>query len=120
MFVPIAEINIDSQLSLEEVGELISKKIFGGLKFIGREQYIRDEVPAVYLESDLLGLSYVLSGGPVDGYFLEIEPANEPADKNGVFAISEWIVSQLQSVQNIKATWEKNDLLDCNPNLPIG
>ena len=54
--------SVQSHLSLEEVAELFSGKIFGGLAFGGKDLEIYEEVPAVFLDMPILGLRVVLSG----------------------------------------------------------
>lgn len=75
-----------SEKSLEEVAAIISAKLIGGIPFVGRDEHIYDEIPAVYAEHDVLGLRLILQGfGGEEGYQLEIKPrryplGNEPAD----------------------------------------
>jgi hypothetical protein len=54
--------SMQSALSLEEVGELLSEKVFGGLKFSGRELEIHEEVPAIFIQEPIMGLKVVLEG----------------------------------------------------------
>ena len=67
-----------SNLSMEEVGEILSNRLFGNLKFEGKEKNIYDEVPAMYIESDIIGLRFILSGysgmGENERFVLEINP----------------------------------------------
>lgn len=67
-----------SNLSIEEVGKILSNRLFGDLKFEGKEKNIYDEVPAMYIESDIIGLRFVLSGysgmGENERFVLEINP----------------------------------------------
>lgn len=65
-------IQLFSQMSIEEVGAIISTKVLGGIRLIGRENCIRDEIPAIYSETEVLGTRFILSGEPDDiGYELE-------------------------------------------------
>jgi hypothetical protein len=67
------DLHIISKLDIEGVAAIISERLFGGAKFVGRERYIYDEVPAIFLEQPILGLRIVLQGfGGDDGYFLEM------------------------------------------------
>ncbi|MDS0526555.1 hypothetical protein NNC19_12760 [Clostridium sp. SHJSY1] len=62
--------------SLEEAGEIISKKLFGGLEFQGKELSIYEEVPAIFIKNQILGLSVILNGysgyGEDERFILEI------------------------------------------------
>lgn len=51
-----------SNMILEEVGVLISKKMFGNLAFQGLDKRIYDEIPAIFIDNEILGLRIVLSG----------------------------------------------------------
>lgn len=73
---------IYTSLQLEELGNLLSQKIFLNANFGGKEEYIRDEVPAIYFDG-LLGLRVILYGyGGDDGYVLEIYTRNIPGKKS--------------------------------------
>jgi hypothetical protein len=75
-----ATISFQSTLSISEVGAYISPILFGGLKFEGLEKNIYDEVPAIFINDAILGLTIVLSGyngfGENERYILEISPKN--------------------------------------------
>jgi hypothetical protein len=70
--------SLQSNLKLEEVGVILSEKIFAGLKFSGKELEIHEEVPAIFIQEPVMGLKVVLdgfSGLEQDKYFtLSIEP----------------------------------------------
>ncbi|GMQ64600.1 hypothetical protein [Vallitalea maricola] len=67
-----------SSLSIVEVGAIISQKVFGGLVLKGLEKRIYDEVPIIFINSEILGLRVVLSGysGYSEGnhFVLQISP----------------------------------------------
>jgi len=67
-------LRIVSDMSIEEVGELISRKLFGGLSFGGKEDYICEEIPAIYIKKQLLGIRIILNGfpGKNGGYILDL------------------------------------------------
>lgn len=71
-------INFKYQLSIEEVAKVISTSLFGGAPFCGLEKRIYDEVPAVFIENGVLGLSVIIQGykgfDHLQGYWLEIIP----------------------------------------------
>lgn len=63
----IGDVILKSHLSLEQVGEILSDRLFGGLKFGGKEKYIHEEIPAIFIQQPILGLIIVLDEGPCDG-----------------------------------------------------
>ncbi len=74
------DIKILSDKCLEEVAATVSSKLLGGVSFVGRAEYIHDEVPAVFAEHDILGLRVILQGcGGAQGYFLEMR-GRKPLD----------------------------------------
>ncbi len=56
-------VTFKSELTLEEMSELISSIFFMGNKFSGLEKRIYNEVPAVMLNGNFIGLNVILSGG---------------------------------------------------------
>lgn len=80
-YVPfiVGAVALKSDLSIEEVGEKIAEKLFGSLKFIGKEEEIYEEVPAVYIAPNILGLRIILQGysgmEDANGFSLGIHPA---------------------------------------------
>lgn len=57
--------------TITEAGEKISEKLFGGIPFGGLEEHICEEVPAVYIKPQILGLEIVIQGyGGQEGYNL--------------------------------------------------
>ena len=56
-------VTLKSDLTLIEMSELISSLFFMGCKFDGLEKKIYDEVPAVMLDGNFIGLNVILSGG---------------------------------------------------------
>ncbi|WP_223821937.1 hypothetical protein [Paenibacillus peoriae] len=50
---------IFSEESLIVVAQIISDKLFWGVPFIGLEDHIYDEVPAVYIDNPILGIQKV-------------------------------------------------------------
>ncbi|MBN9386289.1 MAG: hypothetical protein J0H74_36355 [Chitinophagaceae bacterium] len=69
---------LKSDLSIEEVAKILSERLFGGLKFGGKEKEIYEEVPAIFIDPDILGFNIVLQGYPgineEIGYSLSILP----------------------------------------------
>lgn len=60
-----------TELSIEEAGELISQKLFGGLELSGLDKQIYDEVPAIYIEHEIMGLRVV--SGQKGGWIMKAE-----------------------------------------------
>ena len=89
-----AFVDFKSKLTLEQLCKLFSESFFFGVDFIGGDEGIWDEVPAVRLSKDFFGLRIVLGG--YDGvYTLEIETfdfnwdlLNEEDKKSAVVDIS--------------------------------
>jgi hypothetical protein len=66
-----------SDLDIESLGRLISENLVGGLPFEGLEKYIRDEIPAIYING-ILGCRLILLGFP-----------GEPGDNRSSLVITE-------------------------------
>lgn len=102
-----ADIYLKSSKSLEEVGAILSKELFGGLPFGGRENYIRDEIPAIYIEPEIMGMEIILVGGDIDGItILQIRPSdnitNEEIIDSSNGNLSEYLKFMLRSIEGIK------------------
>lgn len=69
---------IQSNLELEELASKISFKLFGNLEFIYGEHSIWEEIPSMYIDSNILGMLVIFGGyGKEDGYCLEVSPYGE-------------------------------------------
>jgi hypothetical protein len=70
--------SLKSSLSLEELADKISSKLFCGLKFSGKEFCIHEEIPAIFIENPFMGLRVILDGysglGEEEGFCLYVEP----------------------------------------------
>ena len=77
---------LKSSFSLEELGQILSDRIFGGLGFGGKELSIHEEIPAIFIQSPILGLEIVLDGysgySKGCGYSLSIAPYADALDGN--------------------------------------
>lgn len=77
----IGSVEFQSELSIFDVSNLISEKVFSGLKFEGFEESIYEEIPALYIKSPILGTKIVLSGtkgfSNDDSYLLDLIPVDE-------------------------------------------
>jgi hypothetical protein len=70
---------VRTTLSLEELAPIISNQLFGGLPFGGREKSIWEEVPAVFINTPVLGSLVVLGrgnnqGAPGNCFVLSVSP----------------------------------------------
>ena len=76
----IGLVEFQTDRDIFEVANLISEKIFSGLKFGGFEESIYEEIPALYLTNTILGTKVVLSGQKGflkdNSYLLEIKPVD--------------------------------------------
>ncbi len=71
MHILYCKLNLRSVLSLEELAEIISARVLGGIPFTSGIHSIRDEVPAVCTGTEFLGMQAVLMGEPdEEGYYL--------------------------------------------------
>jgi hypothetical protein len=95
----VCGLDIQTDKSLEEVALLISKEILGGIPFIGREEFIRDEIPAVYVKDAILGFDVVLQGG--DGHFFLELTSIRSEDAFNEIDISDYIALLIKQVDGL-------------------
>jgi hypothetical protein len=60
------------------VARILSEELFAGVPFVGEDEGIWDEIPAVRLANDFLDLRIELGGDPESGYTLQILAAHFP------------------------------------------
>ena len=102
-------INIKSTLCLEDVAEIVSAHLLGGVQFGGKEESIRDEIPAIYSSEYVLGARFLLLGEPDDeGYYFEVLDHKRlsgatPTQVRDFLDISSDIVALLEDVGSIRA-----------------
>ncbi len=53
----VGKVVMQSNLEIEEVGDIISQALFGGVKLGGKDERIYEEVPAIFLHPPILGFS---------------------------------------------------------------
>ena len=58
---------MSTNLSLEEMAEIISNELFGGRPFGGKERSIWEEIPAVFIDVPILGFLVILGHGNNNG-----------------------------------------------------
>ncbi|NPC91687.1 hypothetical protein HOO54_05400 [Bacillus sp. WMMC1349] len=103
---------IKSNKDIHEVAKIISDKLFGGLPFGGLDDYIYEEVPAVYINPPILGLEAVIQGfGGEKGYTLEVHsyPGNpEPDDSDEVHVdITGYVATLIEETEELKIVWSE-------------
>lgn len=101
-----------SEKNIVDLAKVISSKIAGNIPFEGLENYIYDEVPAIYINSNILGFEVILKGyGGATGYYLEVSshPSNnEPDDMNEIdIDITRYIASLLEGTPEIKIKYKE-------------
>ncbi|PCD82361.1 hypothetical protein CNQ87_17390 [Lysinibacillus fusiformis] len=106
-FVPIL-----SEEDISGVSKIISNKLVGGLPFGGLEDYIYEEVPAVYIKESILGFELVIQGyGGEEGYILEIRSYLRNSElhdaKEITVDITNYIASLLEGTEKIKILYEE-------------
>jgi hypothetical protein len=107
---PRGAVDLESEMTIEELGATISAALFGGVPFSGLGTGIRDEVPALRLGATMLGLDIVLHGyGGVDGFSLDLYPLPSlvTGAKNSSSALcradlSAWLGHLLSQVDRIR------------------
>jgi hypothetical protein len=115
MIILVCRLRLHSSMSLEEVGEVVSNRVLGGIPFVGKKDYIRDEIPAIYSKPDVLGTRFVLMGESDDeGYYLEADAggsvsANLSAEqiRSSLVDISPLVAHLLKGVKGLTASIEE-------------
>lgn len=80
----LGTVHIKSTLDIQSLGKLISNKLFKGVEFGGLEDYIYDEVPAIYTK-DILGCRFIIQRlVDDDEYHNEIILTNKLGSELGV------------------------------------
>lgn len=108
-----AHVDFISTLPLTELARLISATCFAGIGFVGENEGIWDEVPAVRLERDVLGLEVVLGGRPgKDGaYTLEVMsreplggalPIDPEGSKAAICEFSNYLSALIQQIPGVE------------------
>lgn len=55
-----AAVAFESDYGLEEIADILSKRMFGGIPFGGLSECIHEEVPAVFIREALMGMQVIL------------------------------------------------------------
>lgn len=79
-----AHVDFTSDLTLKLLAPRVANVCFGGGEFVSEGTGIWDEVPAVRLKHEPLGLRVVLGGAPDVGFTLEVESAEALGGKLAV------------------------------------
>ena len=100
---------LQSARNLHETGRLISDRLLGGVPFSGEIPGLRDEVPALVLTREVLGLTMVLHGGEYEGghrLTLEIHGADSERVPSGVepalIDVGQWAAQLISRVEGIQ------------------
>lgn len=64
--------DFDSPLSLSEVADLLSTRVFGGIRFVEKDVDVEEYLGILNLEKDFLGMQVDLFGGN-GGFTLELQ-----------------------------------------------
>ncbi|MEB7453629.1 hypothetical protein [Lysinibacillus sphaericus] len=101
-----------SEKNIVDLAKVISSKIAGNIPFEGLENYIYEEVPAIYINSNILGFEVILKGyGGEKGYYLEVNshPSNnEPEDIDEIdIDITKYIASLIEGTPDIKIKYKE-------------
>ncbi len=103
---------IYSNKDIEGLAKIISNKLFGGIPFIGLEEHIYEEVPAIFIDHPILGLQAVIQGfGGKEGYTLEVHshPVNiEPDDTDIMYIdIAGYVAALIEGTEELKVDYEE-------------
>ena len=73
-------VDFEHPAPLLELASVLSVCLFAGIAFVGGDEGNWDEVPALRLENDFLGLRVELGGEPGEagGYTLQVQPVEFP------------------------------------------
>jgi len=82
MIEPAAFVNFVSDRTLDDLASEFSARLFGGIPFVGRDEGIWDEIPAVRLSTRFLGFEVILGGkeGATGGYSFEVVVADSVSE----------------------------------------
>ncbi|GFR38657.1 hypothetical protein PRECH8_19530 [Insulibacter thermoxylanivorax] len=120
----VGKVVMQSNLEIEEVGDILSQALFGGIKFVDKELSVYDEVPAMILSAPILGFDVTLQGckgfGEDEGYVLEIIPNAEIRDvdretMNLDFHLTRLLMDVLKDHDQIKVLEIDTSLYDAEP-----
>lgn len=80
-----AYVDFTDRRPLPELAAVLSQRLFAGLPFIGLQEGLWDEVPALRLAGEYLGLRVELGGEPGEtgGFTLQLEPLDFPWEELG-------------------------------------
>lgn len=110
-----AAVVFKSELDLDELAGLIASVCFCSARFVGRDEHLWDEVPAVRLDRDVLGMEVVLGGHPgvPGGYTLEVAsrdplggdlPAEPGASRAAICEFSGYLRGLLATIPQISVS----------------
>jgi len=108
-----AYVDFVSPLPLTDIASRIAEVCFGGGEFVGQDEGIWDEIPALRLNRSVLGLDVVLGGGPGTdgGYTLEVSskdslggplPTDSEGSKAAICDFSSYLAVLLQQIPGVE------------------
>jgi hypothetical protein len=108
-----AYLDIISEYEIEVLGKALSEQLFDNkYQFGGREEYLRDEVPAIYFKDALLGVTVFLEGYKGLYNFSIDTPYDETEDEeSSSIDISNNFLVRINALNdpNIKAVLEQGE-----------
>jgi hypothetical protein len=108
-----AYVDFVSLLPLTDIACRIAKTCFGGIDFVGENEGIWDEVPALRLERRVLGLEVILGGRPgkEGGYTLQVSsrdplggalPVDPEGSKAAICDFSIYLTALVQQIPGVE------------------
>lgn len=102
-------------MPLTDIARRIAELCFGGIDFVGESEGIWDEIPALRLNRDVLGLEVTLGGNPGrdGGYTIEVLsreplggslPVDPAASKVATCDFSAYLAAQIQQIPGVELT----------------
>ncbi len=97
--------------ALSVLASKLSERLFGGIQFEGENEGIWDEVPALRLSRDILGLRVEIGGCPGDqgGYTLQVETVDFPwesvqpgQEAQAVADLSGFVAHRLRQIDGVR------------------
>ncbi len=108
---PQAYVDFTHADALSVLASKLSERLFGGIPFEGENEGIWDEVPALRLSRDILGLRVEIGGRPGDqgGYTLQVEAVDFPwesvqpgQEAQAVADLSDFVAHRLRQIDGVR------------------
>jgi hypothetical protein len=95
-------VGIRTSLSLDQLAAVVSSHMCAGIPFGGKNEYLRDEVPAIYSLEPYLGLRIVLYGSD-DDFGLDLEQWEHAPEDTEWVDMSRYLVTMLNRIDGVHA-----------------